>query len=118
MEVAKMSLRMLGLVYLLAFLAAAAPLSAASNAESTLIVPQTPQAAQIISRLEQARHLDRMNAQSYTGGVDSEARRFYYGKAQEVDALLNRLHEGHAVSARDVQRALDNSGAARFAGSS
>ena len=100
-----------------AFLVAAAPLSAASNAGSTLItpqIPQTPQTAQLISRLERASRLDRMNAESYTGGADSEARRFYYGKQQAVDAVLTKLHEGHAVSPQDVAAALDNSGAERF----
>ncbi len=103
---------------LCAFLAGAVPVFAASNAGSTLIRPRTPEAAQAISRLEQARNIDRMNAQSYTGGADSEAGISYYRKGREVDALLSRLREGHAVSVEDVQRALDNSDAARFIGNS
>ncbi len=97
-------------------LASAVLVFAASNADSTIVRPQTPQAAHVISQLEHARYIDRMNSRSYAGGDDSEAGIFYYRKGQEVDALLNTLREGHAVSVEAVQSALDNSNAVRYGG--
>lgn len=97
-------------------LASAVPVFAASNADSTIVRPRTPEAAQVISQLEQARLSDRMNSQSYMGGENSEAGLFYYRKGQEVDALLKRLRAGHAVSTETIKSALDDSKAVRYGG--
>jgi len=99
-----------------AVFAAAVPVFAASDGDSAVIRPATPEAARVISRLEQARHNDRMNSNSYRDGADSDAGIFYYQKGQEIDALLKNLNEGQAVSVNAVRRALDNSDAVRYGG--
>lgn len=99
-----------------AVFAGAVPVFAASNGDSAVVRPATPEAARAISRLEQARHNDRMNSQSYRDGADSDAGVFYYRRGKEIDALLNKLHEGQAVSVDAVRRALDNSHVVRYGG--
>ncbi len=100
-----------------AVLIAARSTAFAGSGADHLIKPGTPEAAQVTARLEQARHLDRMNARSYTGGDDSEVGIFYSHKAREVEAVLNKLHAGKTVSAEEVKNALDNSKAVRLGGS-
>lgn len=102
--------------YFATLLAAAVPVFAASNGDSAVIRAGTQEAARAISRLEQARDNDRMNSQSYREGADSEAGMFYFRKAQEIDALLNKLRNGQAVSVDAVGRALDNSDVVRYGG--
>jgi hypothetical protein len=100
----------------LAFLLAPIAAFAVSNGD-LMVKPGTPGAARVISRLEQARHVDRMNSRSYTGGQDSAVGIFYSNKSKEIDSILVRLHEGKTVSAEAVGRALDNSGVARYGAS-
>ena len=90
-------------------LAAAVPVLA-----EEVIISGTPEAELAIKQLRKAEHLDRLNAQSYTGTADSEARSAYYRKAQELDALIGKLQAGKSISEEDVQRALDNTAAERY----
>jgi hypothetical protein len=96
----------------------AAPLvaTAGSDDASTVVKPGTPQAGQVMTRLEQARHFDQMNSKAYTA-EDSEAGVFYARKSQEIDSLLKRLQQGEVVPLDEVQSALDNSHAGRYGGS-
>ena len=73
----------------------------------------TPEAALAIAQMRRARHLDRLNAQSYTG-ADSEAGSAYCRKADEIDALIGKLRAGESISEEDVQRALNNTNAERY----
>jgi hypothetical protein len=75
---------------LAAILCTALPAQSAFNGDS-FVRAGIPEAARLISRLEQARHIDRMNEQGYMGGVNRDAGMLYYQKSQEVDALLKRL---------------------------
>lgn len=88
---------------------------AGSGAQSP-IKPGTPEGVRVIAQLKQARDIDRMNSQSFSGGDDSETGMFYYRKSQEIDALLKKLGAGETVPAADVKKALDNSGASRLGG--
>ncbi len=98
---------------LLAIFMTALPAQAALHGDS-LVRAGTPEAAKVISALEQARHIDRMDAQSYMGSANRDAGLFYYQKHQEIDALLKRLRQGEPVSLDDVQRALNNRNAIRY----
>jgi len=69
-----------------------------------------------VTRLERARYLDQMNSKAYTA-EDSEAGAFYARRADEIDALLKRLHQGEAVPLNEIRSALDNSHAVRYGGS-
>jgi hypothetical protein len=82
-----------------------------------LVRAGTPEATQVMSRLAQARHVDRMNAQGYMGAANRDAGLFYYKKTVEIDELLKQLRRGEAVPMSDVQSALNNSDAARYGGS-
>jgi hypothetical protein len=95
---------------------AALPAWAAFN-EDSMVKAGTPEAAKVISGLEQARQTDRLNAQSYMGGDNRDAGLYYYRKSQETDALLKRLRQGETVSLDDVQRALNNHNATRYGSS-
>jgi hypothetical protein len=101
---------------LLAILLTALPARAVFNGDS-LIRAGTPEAAKVISGLEQARQIDRLNAQSYMGGDNRDAGLYYYRKSQETDALLKRLRQGETVPLDDVRRALNNHNAIRYGSS-
>jgi hypothetical protein len=98
-----------------AMLAAALPAFGSSNTD-VVIRAGTPEGARVLSCLEQARYVDVMNAQSNTAGYSSDARIYYYHKAQEIDSLLKRLDEGKSVRLTEVKMALDNSQAWRYGG--
>jgi hypothetical protein len=98
---------------IVAVLFAAVPVWAAFNGGS-MVKAGTPEAAKVMSGLEQARQTDRMNAQSYMGGDNRDAGLYYYRKSEEADALLKRLRQGETVSLDDVQRALNNHNAVRY----
>jgi hypothetical protein len=99
-----------------ATLLAALAASAASDVGSS-VKAGTPEGARVISRLERARRIDQLDAQGYRGGENREIGIFYYRKSQEIDSILTKLRQGEAVSTEEVQRAFDNSGAARLGGS-
>jgi hypothetical protein len=101
------------LVGVAASLLVALPACAGSNSDSS-VKAGTPEGAEVISRLERGRRVDQLNAQGYMGGDYRNIGLFYHQKAQEIDAILEKLRQGEAVSLDDVQKALDNSGAARF----
>lgn len=109
-------MKLRNVVFCVAALFVATAAFAGSGTDSS-IKAGTPEAARTISRLQQARHLDQMNSQSYTGGENSEVGMFYARKAHEIDALLTRMRAGKTVSGDDVTHALDNSGAVRLGAS-
>jgi hypothetical protein len=100
---------------LAALVFAALPVVAAFN-DDTVVRAGTPEAATMISRLQQARQVDRMDARGFMGGVNRDAGLFYYRKSQEVEALLKRLRQGEPVPISDIQRALDNRDVVRYGG--
>jgi hypothetical protein len=114
LEVPAMKSRVIVACGIAALVGAAVPAFAASDTGS-VIKAGTPEAQRAISRLEQARYVDRMNARSYTS-EDNEAGMYYQHKTQQIDSILEKLREGGAVSAEDVNRALDNSHAVRYGG--
>ena len=101
---------------IVAVLFVAMPAWAAFN-EDSMVKAGTPEAAKVLSGLEQARQTDRMNAQSYMGGTNRDAGLYYYRMSREADALLKRLRQGETVSLDDVQRALNNRHAVRYGSS-
>jgi hypothetical protein len=87
---------------------AAAGTSVAGSADiGEMIAPNTPEAAAVLSKLKQARHLDELNAQGYSS-IDNSQRQFYYMKASQITELIERLQGGQAVSRDDVNWGLDN----------
>jgi len=84
--------------------------------DASQIMPGTPEAVRAIAELGHAEHLDRMQAQSYTSGDDSEVGVFYYQKAEEAKALSDQLRSKQPISTGDLQRALDTSKAAHYIG--
>jgi hypothetical protein len=91
-----------------------APAIGFAQGDSNMIQPGTPEAAKVITELKHAHHRDRGNAESYTGGGDSDRGMFYQRKANETKALLDKLQQGQAVSKQDVHHALDNKHAVRY----
>jgi len=111
-----MQKQLVTLLCLAAILFTALPARTASNGDSP-VRAGTPEAAGVISRLEQARRNDQMDAQGYMGAANRDAGLFYYRKSREVDAILKRLRQGETVSMDDVQSALNNTDAVRYGGS-
>jgi hypothetical protein len=80
------------------------------------IAPGTPEAAQAEALLDHTAKIDRLNAQSYQGGADTEAATFYYQKAQEAEALAKELRANHRIFGDDFRDAQDNSRASLYTG--
>ena len=93
----------------LAILAAASLSRAGPTDFGGRIKPNTPEAAAALAQLEKARHLDRLNAQGYTGKATSEYGQYLYSKVRQCTELINQLQSGYSVSRDDVTWALDNS---------
>ncbi|HEY6418462.1 MAG TPA: hypothetical protein VIX59_05605 [Candidatus Binataceae bacterium] len=94
-------------------IAAAGPLLAGSPENGGMIVPNTPEATEVLNKLNQAEYTDHMNAQSYTVD-DSEKGQFYYQKLIQIRLAIKRLQSGQSVSRGDIDWALDNSTASTF----
>ncbi|MFZ0887504.1 MAG: hypothetical protein WA005_03560 [Candidatus Binataceae bacterium] len=81
-------------------------------AEQTAGTSSGTQAA-TIDQLRQAEQSDRMNATSWT--ADNPTLDHYYDqKADQVDTLIKQLEAGQTVSPKEVDRALDTSGAQQY----
>jgi hypothetical protein len=95
------------------FLVAMLPI-AASASPNGLIMPGTPQAAQVMAQLKEAEDVDRMNYQSYLGSRENEVSMYYLVKHRHVVELMKNLQSGEPVSPEDVKSALDTSEAWRY----
>lgn len=69
--------------------------------------------ATTLERLQHAEQSDRMNGTSWTAD-NPTLDQYYDHKADQVDALIKKLEAGQTVSAKEVEHALDNSGAQRY----
>lgn len=97
----------------IALLAAAMVVSApwSSMAEPVPTAGEQPSAmAATLQKLKEAEQADRMSAMSYTSD-NPTLDEFYADKADELDALIERIGEGGPVSPQQLQHALSNSDA-------
>ena len=95
------------------FLVAMLP-SAVFVSNKGLIMPGTPQAAQVMVQLREAEDVDRMNYQSYLGSRENEVSMYYLVKHRHVVELMKSLQSGEPVSPEDVKSALDTNEAWRY----
>jgi hypothetical protein len=82
--------------------------------DSNMIQPGTPEAAKVTATLKHRERHDLEQANSYTGGADSDRGMFYQRKADEIKALLDKLQQGQAISKAEVHHALSNKHAVRY----
>ncbi len=81
-------------------------------ADQTAGTSSSTQAA-TLEQLRQAAQSDRMNSTSWTA-ENPTLDHFYEDKADQVHALIQRLEAGETVSPKEIDRALDTSGAQRY----
>lgn len=85
-----------------------------AGSATDMIMPGTAQATEVISQLDHAARIDRLNAQSYQGSDFSSAGTYYYHKAQDAEALASTLRGNRPISIMEFRHALNTSHAVRF----
>jgi hypothetical protein len=86
----------------------------AAAAEPGMIMPDTPQAARVLARLQEADRIDHAQYQVFLGSRDNDVAMYYLSKRRHVLEAIKQLQSGEPVSEDDINRALDASEAWRY----
>ncbi len=82
--------------------------------EPASIAPNTPEAANAMQELREAKVADQGNARSFSDS-DSSLDHYYARKAREVDHLIKQLEQGQTISKAQMEQALNTDRAATYA---
>ena len=98
----------LGVVVLVLGVMVNTAVAPAQTHPTSIVRAGSPEAAQFLQKLREAKYADRANSNSYSSD-DPSLGRYYARKAEEVSAVIKRLEGGQSVPREEIQSALDNS---------